>query len=432
MRPGLNRAATGPADTRFGRWLNAPDRGPVAVALSGGGDSLALLHLAKAWADAAGRPLVALTVDHGLQAASAAWTRFAAAAAAKLGVAHHTLAWAGPKPQAGLPAAARTARHALLAEAARAGGARVVLMGHTADDLIEAALMREAGVSTPSPRVWSPSPAWPQGRGVFLLRPLLDMRRAELRAMLRRQDETWIDDPANDDPRFSRALARRSAGDRVPPSPEASTPTSRWLGDVREDPGGGLALPRSSLRRAAPDEAARLVGALTLCAAGTSRPPAGAALGRLVARLTSDNRRVVSSLAGARIEADGDDAMFRREAGEQARGGLAGYEAPVGESVFDGRWLVRADEPGWRVEPLRGRAARLSSEARRRLRALAPAVRAALPVAVSPAGELACPTLPGSGPLCASSLGGARLAATLGAVPDEATLWRVAKTDAGS
>ena len=72
----------------------------------------------------AGRRLVALTVDHGLQPASADWTRFAAERAGGSASRIRTLAWTGDKPAAGLPAAARAARHALLAEAARRGRRR--------------------------------------------------------------------------------------------------------------------------------------------------------------------------------------------------------------------------------------------------------------------------------------------------------------------
>ena len=163
MRRGLNAAPSPKPEPppAFDRWLNGPAAAPLAVALSGGGDSLALLHLARAWADHAGRRLVALSVDHGLQPASQGWSRFAAERAARLGVPHRILTWLGEKPARGLPAAARAARHALLADAARAVGARVVLMGHTADDLLEAETMRAAGASAPSPRAWSPSPAWP-------------------------------------------------------------------------------------------------------------------------------------------------------------------------------------------------------------------------------------------------------------------------------
>jgi tRNA(Ile)-lysidine synthase len=182
---------------------------PLAVGFSGGGDSLALLILTLDWARAQGRAVVSLTVDHQLNPASAAWTAAAAARAQALGARAQALAWTGDKPSAGLPAAARAARHALLADAARAAGARVLLLGHTRDDLAEAAAMRAEGSTVSDPREWSPSPAWPQGRGVFALRPLLAVGRAEIRDWLSARGETWLDDPANEDLKYARARARR-------------------------------------------------------------------------------------------------------------------------------------------------------------------------------------------------------------------------------
>ena len=107
---------------------------PLAVALSGGGDSLALLILTLDWARPRGRRVHALVFDHALHPNSAAWTSFALAAARRLGAEADSLRWDGLKPAAGLPAAARAARHAALAERAREIGAGVLLMGHTADD----------------------------------------------------------------------------------------------------------------------------------------------------------------------------------------------------------------------------------------------------------------------------------------------------------
>ena len=190
------------------RRLRAASPAPLAVALSGGGDSLALLLLVKAWARARARRVCALTVDHRLNPDSADWTAFCGETAARLGVDFQALAWTGEKPATGLPAAARAARHALLADAARDAGAKVLLMGHTADDLAESAAMREDGSTVADAREWSPSPAWPEGRDLFILRPLLGVSRAALRAHLREAGETWIDDPANDDVRFARARAR--------------------------------------------------------------------------------------------------------------------------------------------------------------------------------------------------------------------------------
>ncbi|MDO9249546.1 MAG: ATP-binding protein, partial [Phenylobacterium sp.] len=114
------------------RRLLSASPAPIAVALSGGGDSLALTLMVADWAKVRGRSLLVLTVDHGLRAESAAWTRSCAATADRLGADFQALAWEGDKPATGLPAAARSARHRLIADAARAAGAKVVLMGHTA------------------------------------------------------------------------------------------------------------------------------------------------------------------------------------------------------------------------------------------------------------------------------------------------------------
>jgi tRNA(Ile)-lysidine synthase len=129
----------------FDRRLDGSSRAPLAAGFSGGGDSLALLLAAKAWADGAGRRVVALHVDHGLQPQSRAWAARAQAAAHDLGVDFRLLTWAGPKPTSGLPARARAARLALLAEAAREAGTRVLMLGHTADDVREGEAMRAAG-----------------------------------------------------------------------------------------------------------------------------------------------------------------------------------------------------------------------------------------------------------------------------------------------
>jgi len=401
--------------------LNGPERPPIAVALSGGGDSLALLHLAKVWSDRAGRTLVALTVDHGLQPASAAWSRFCAERAVRLGVTHRTLTWIGDKPTSGLPAASRAARHALLAEAARAAGARVILMAHTADDLMEAELMRAAGASAPSPRLWSPSPAWPAGRGVFLLRPLLQRRRSELRAVLEALGETWIEDPANDDPRYARTLARRRLNECAiglaragePPAPPSALP------HVRQGLGGEFTIPRDVLSAAAPAEQRRLIGVLALCAAGTTRPPSAAALGRFVAKLSEPT--FTTTLAGARFEADATQLLVCREAGEAARGGLQPLDLPLGESVFDGRFLLTARRPVSSVVPLAGRAARLSRAERVLLKGFHPAVRPGLPAIVSLSSEVTCPLLAVDDAIGAKPLGLARLRGALGAIADEAS-----------
>lgn len=384
------------------------------MALSGGGDSVALLRAAAGWARAAARPLIVLTVDHRLQAESARWTDACAARAQAIGAKFRALAWTGPKPATGLPAAARAARHRLLADAAREAGASVILMGHTADDVLEARAMRAAGASTPEPREWAPSPAWPEGRGVFLLRPLLGLRRDALRAWLSALGETWIEDPANDDPRFVRARVRRAGVSEIRPPPPASGTPVRLAAACRADAAGVLCVERDAVRGATTADAAAFVGMACLCAAGSARPPAAGRLERLVVELASD-RDFTTTLAGARLEADAGVVRFLREPGEAARGGLAPLTLEAGRTaVWDGRFEITADRP-IEVRPLAGLASRLPNHQRQALAAFAPRARAGLPAAIVD-GQATCLVLDGTAcrPLAAD-----RLAAACGLVERE-------------
>jgi tRNA(Ile)-lysidine synthase len=388
-RPDLRSLDRNVAEVLDQRLLKGASR-PLAVALSGGGDSVALLLAAAAWAKAARRRLLVLTVDHRLQPDSARWTEVCAARAAALGAEFRALAWTGVKPTTGLPAAARAARHRLLAQAARQAGARVILMGHTADDVLEARAMRAAGATTPEPREWAPSPAWPEGRGVFLLRPLLGLGRAAVRDWLGGQGETWIEDPANDDLRFARARARRAGVGETSSAPLPAT-TRALAAACYADAAGVLRIARADLRASARAEVAAFAGVACLCAAGTPRPPAAARVERLAADLTSD-RALAATLAGARVEADAAEVRFLREPGEAKRGGLAPLVLEAGETaVWDGRFEITAGAP-MTVRPLAGVGAKLPRDQRAALIGLPPRARAALPAAVE--GERAlCLTL---------------------------------------
>jgi tRNA(Ile)-lysidine synthase len=301
----------------------------------------------------------------------------------------------------------------LLAEAARAAGAAVLLLGHTADDVREGERMRARGSTLGRLRDWAPSPVWPEGREVFLCRPLLDMRRAELRARLSALGLDWIEDPANADPRFLRARVRaelETAPDCHPGSreaairdrrDEAASPWRSRLGacpraGLRPDPGGPacaggsagmtreygsgglLAFPRNAFR--GQDVRAELAVAL-VCASGRERPPRGAALDRLATRLATEDS-FTATLAGARAEAGPEIVRIFREPGETARGGLAPIRLEPGRpSIWDGRFEVTAGEPGT-VRAAGGLLGRLDGQDRTALRALPPAARAGVPVLI--------------------------------------------------
>ena len=102
----------------------------LGIALSGGGDSTALMHLARTWAS--GRVLMAATVDHGLRPGSADEARQAGLDAQALGIPHQILLW-HREGGGNLMAAAREARLRLLSDWARGQGLDAVLLGHTQD-----------------------------------------------------------------------------------------------------------------------------------------------------------------------------------------------------------------------------------------------------------------------------------------------------------
>ncbi|HEX2558584.1 MAG TPA: tRNA lysidine(34) synthetase TilS [Phenylobacterium sp.] len=414
-------AAGDPADIEarawpaLGRRLRADTRTPIAVAFSGGGDSLALLLSAHTWALANGRRLIALHVDHGLQPEGPAWAARCAETAARLGVAFQALAWRGEKPARGLPAAARLARHRLLAEAAREAGARVILLGHTADDLSETLAMRAEGSTTPLAREWGPSPVWPEGRDVFLLRPLLAVGRAEIRGWLAARGETWIEDPANLDLRFARARARAAGAhaEAVPPEPPPEGAAALARAVVLET-GDVMRISRRALRETS--AATAFLSAACLCAGGGERPPRRERVEALAARLLGE-AALTATLAGARIEAAGESAWFMREAGEAGRGGLPETPLPPGDTVvWDGRYEMLA-RCSAQVRPLAGAAKRLNTEQQRAMLAVRAGARSALPLVVRDH-EAACPVLADDGTQ-ARFLGLERLLAACGAVERE-------------
>ena len=201
----------------FGKRLARLEPGArVGVAFSGGPDSLGLLILAAKWAaKSPRRSVVALTVDHGLRAEAAAEARYCARIAKSLGVKHRILRWQGDKPKAGIQAAAREARYALLEEACRKEKLDSLLVAHHLEDQAETFLLRLARGSGVDGLAGMAASRWladPQGAPpVRLLRPLLDVPRTALRAVVARAGLEAIEDPSNDNPKYDRVKVRQMA-----------------------------------------------------------------------------------------------------------------------------------------------------------------------------------------------------------------------------
>lgn len=189
----------------FAAWAAVP---ALVLAVSGGPDSVALLWLAARWRRGRknGPDLIAVTVDHRLRPDAAREARDVKRLASSLGIPHRTLRWTGAKPAAGLPAAARAARYALLARAAKAAGARHVMTAHTRDDQAETVLMRMARGSGLSGLAAMADVA--ERDGIAIARPLLQVPKAALIATLDKAGIAFATDPTNADPAFTRPRLR--------------------------------------------------------------------------------------------------------------------------------------------------------------------------------------------------------------------------------
>jgi len=179
----------------------------LAIALSGGGDSMALTLLAEDWARAHGRRITALTVDHGLRAESRSEAERVATWMRERGIEHHILT---PPLQPAIrnpQAQARARRYTALNEACTNLGCAALLLAHHADDQAETvALQRHRGTSPPS-RAGMPAVRW-QGN-LALIRPLLGTRKKVLIQYLRGRQQDWVEDPSNADDRYARNRLRQ-------------------------------------------------------------------------------------------------------------------------------------------------------------------------------------------------------------------------------
>ncbi|WP_187968580.1 tRNA lysidine(34) synthetase TilS [Aquibium microcysteis] len=275
--------------------------------------------------------LVAMTVDHGLRPEAADEADRVAAFCDSHGIPHRTLRWEGSKPSSGVPAAAREARHRLLAEAARSLDAAMVLTGHTANDQAETIAMRRARGSGRG--LAGIAPATLYDGATWFVRPLLSHARSALRGMLARAGVTWIEDPTNEQTAYERARARRAL---------AGPGEEGIVGALLEE-GRLAALERVDLGRRAGSLIERHAG---LAAPGLVRVDAGllAAQDAAAARLAF--RLLVAAVGGREHLPDAPRArgLFERLASGHGRGSLGGAVAERRKGAF---YLHREIRAGW-------------------------------------------------------------------------------------
>jgi tRNA(Ile)-lysidine synthase len=354
---------------------NGPAR-HIGLAVSGGSDSMAMLWLIAPWARARGIPVSVATVDHGLRPEAAAEAAFVGRVAGGLGVPHRVLEWRGWDGRGNLQAQARAARTELLTAWARETGADAVALGHTMDDQAETVLLRLARGSGVDGLAGMEADR-EQG-GLRWVRPLLGLRREELREFLRAGGHPWVDDPSNEDARFDRVKARQALGLLGPLGVEAeglSATAHRMAmaraalehyareaaGRVARTEGGDVVFARPGFDLLPVETRFRLLSdAVRWVGGGVYRPRLGA-LERVIADLSDAPRR---TLQGTVVTRTGGEWRVGRE-----WAAVRGLRAPVGEP-WDGRWRIEgpggaglevralggaglAACPGWRATGLR-------------------------------------------------------------------------------
>jgi tRNA(Ile)-lysidine synthase len=333
----------------------------IVLAVSGGPDSLALLHLAARVRGELGVSFTVLTVDHGLRAASRDEALMVARQASQLGLPHAILGWEGGEPRsASLQARARTARYDLMAAYCHAHDIPALVTAHHLDDQAETFLMRlKRGSGLDGLAAIPEQGAW---AGIVVLRPLLDVPKARCIATLDAAGVGFVCDPSNADPRFERARVRENtdALAALGLTPEALALSARRLRRAREaldaaaqsflaansetSEAGYALVDREALASAAQEIALRALAQLIGAVGGGETPLQLAKLEALLAALQAHPGKA-HTLGRCRIEpASGRLGIFREVRGE----GLPVTELLPGErALWDNRFRIElgADEP---------------------------------------------------------------------------------------
>jgi tRNA(Ile)-lysidine synthase len=304
--------------------------GPIAVAVSGGSDSMALMHLLRALAKSEKQPPpIVLTVDHGLRKSSGKDAKQVAAWAKEAGLTAHVLAWRGAKPQSGIEAAARAARYRLMGAWLAKHKVATLLVGHTQDDQAETFLLRLArgsgldGLAAMRARAPWPIPGFGQ---LTVARPLLNLRREPLRSYLQALGQAWLDDPMNDDAAFDRVKIRKAAAalDAAGLSPQRIAAAAAHLARARESleivteavlaravrtgAGEGVLLDPKALAAAPREVGLRALASVLMAVGGGTYRPRFESLERLYDRIAGKGLRAGVTLHACQIRPLGNRA----------------------------------------------------------------------------------------------------------------------------
>lgn len=178
----------------------------MAVAVSGGADSLCLTLLLKKWADKNGVELFAFTVDHGLRKESKREALGVHEQLKKLGITHQTLVWQGKKPKTRVEELARIVRYDLLQKACKRNKVGILFLAHHLEDQAETFWARFSHKSGLDGLCAMQEKS--DFKGLTLVRPLLSISKKEIVDYLKRNKVSWVEDPMNYNPEYERVLWR--------------------------------------------------------------------------------------------------------------------------------------------------------------------------------------------------------------------------------
>ena len=177
---------------------------PIAVAVSGGVDSVCLL----VWLAKCGLDVTALHVNHGLRTAADIESQYVANLCTQLNIPYQIFHWTGEKPDTGLEAAARNARYKFMTDWCHENGIKILMLAHQADDQIETFLMN---LGRGSGLYGLAAMARESYRdGIKIVRPLLNIYRTELKAYCDQNNIKYFSDEMNEDTQYTRVRIRKN------------------------------------------------------------------------------------------------------------------------------------------------------------------------------------------------------------------------------
>jgi tRNA(Ile)-lysidine synthase len=331
----------------------------AGLGVSGGADSMALMHLAHLWIKGAGAGATrfsVLTVDHGLRDEAAHEAEWVEEKARALGLSCTILRWHPGEKTSRIQEDARAARYGLMAEYAHIHGIDALLTAHHLDDQAETLLMRlgrgsglDGLAAIPKHGHWA---------GLRILRPLLDMPKARLVATLESSGLEWLEDPSNDDARFERVRFRRAMSEleALGISADALARSARRLRRAREaldkaagqflqqhcklEEAGFCRISAEAFSQAPEEVALRAMSRVLQGVGGQASPPRLTKLEALLETLKSGEATPLT-LGGCQLVPGEEEVLILRESGRSRPCELVLNPGECG--LWDNRYQVSLD-----------------------------------------------------------------------------------------